>query len=96
MLEWRKKERQSTCRDWAFLFLCKNIGVKEDKVVRITFGFPERCRKSVERVSETLNTDYHSAYTMILLMACLMDYSPDDPEVVDELLANYTKPAVSA
>lgn len=64
--------------------------------MRITFRFPERCRTSVERVSEALHTDQHSAYTMILLMACLMDYSPDDPAVVDELLANYTKPAVSA
>lgn len=64
--------------------------------MRIAFGFPERCRPSVERVSEALHTDQHSAYTMILLMACLMDYSPDDPAVVDELLANYTKPAVSA
>ena len=62
--------------------------------MRITFSFPERCRPSVERVSEALGTDPHSAYTMILLMACLMDYSPDDPAVVDELLTNYAREKV--
>ena len=60
----------------------------------ITFTYPLRCKQSVRRVSEALGTDEHSAYTMILLMACLMDYSPDDPAVADELLANYTERSV--
>lgn len=46
----------------------------------------EKCRKSVQRISEAVRTDEETAYAMVLMTALLMDLRPDDDEVLEMVL----------
>ena len=48
--------------------------------------YPENCRPSITTVSNTIGTDYDTAYSMILLTACLEDLYPYQPEVADKII----------
>lgn len=52
--------------------------------------YPENCRNSILLVSDALKTDIETAYSMILLTACLNDYYPYQEEVVDDILSHHT------
>lgn len=51
--------------------------------------FPKAYRKAVRKVSKKLQTDYVTAYRMILLEALLYDLNPQDAEVADLLIGDY-------
>lgn len=57
--------------------------------------FPENCRTSVTIVSDTLHTDYETAYAMILITACLEDYYPYQREVVDRIINSHIQAKVN-
>jgi len=48
--------------------------------------YPENCRPSIITVSDALKTDYETAYSMILLTACLYDLYPSETEVADRII----------
>jgi len=51
-------------------------------------GFPARYRKNIRKIMLFLNAEAHTAYSMILMTAALMDLHPEDPEVVDIILSD--------
>lgn len=48
--------------------------------------YPENCRPFIITVSDALKTDYETAYSMILLTACLYDLYPYQTEVADRII----------
>lgn len=48
--------------------------------------YPETCRKSIQVISDSLRTDYQTAYAMMLLEAALYDLYPSDDEILDIIL----------
>lgn len=48
--------------------------------------YPERCMRSVQRLSKLLDVNAEEAYAMMLLMATLMDMHPEDERVAEMIL----------
>lgn len=48
--------------------------------------YPETCRQSIKVISDSLKTDYQTAYAMMLLEAALYDLYPSDNEVLNIIL----------
>ena len=51
-------------------------------------GYPNNCKRSVRRLISAVGMSEEIAYSMILMTAALMDLHPEDPEVVDIVLAD--------
>ena len=50
--------------------------------------YPERCNKSVRKVSGALYTSEETAYAMLLMTAALMDLRPEDDRTAEIVLAD--------
>ena len=48
--------------------------------------YPERCEKSVSKISRLTGTNKDTAYAMLLMTAMLMDLHPEDEDVLRMVL----------
>lgn len=48
--------------------------------------YPERYRKSIQKLSDRIGTSPETAFAMMLMTATLMDLRPEDDEVVHIIL----------
>jgi len=57
--------------------------------------FPKTYQASIRKAAEKLNTDYQTAYAMLLLEAMLWDLSVSDQAVIDLLIKDTSVEQVS-